>query len=448
MQRFLYTSLYYLLTPLLFMRLLLKHRKSAGYKTQRQSLRLAERLGFFKPPEFSAAMQPIWLHTVSVGEFLAARPLIHRLLRDYPDYPLVITCTTTTGSAQILSSFAEQISQGRIFHCYLPYDLPGSMHRFLNKTNPCLGLIMETEIWPNLLLQCEKRQLPVWLLNARMSARSASGYARFKQLTQSTLQQFAGIAAQDTLDAGRLKELGADEKKLHITGSIKFDIKVMPEDIQQGQSLRQQLQWQDKTVLIAASTHKGEDELILEIFKDLRSQYPELVLLLVPRHPERFQSVYQLLCDHSQLKTTNLKVLKRTQLDTYSNTGQTVPVDILLGDSMGEMMCYLACSDLVFMGGTLVPVGGHNILEPAALGLAIVYGPHIFNFYAINELFLQYQAARQVRDAAELEQVLEKLLSNKRARQAMAEKARYLIEQNAGALDKMLALIRPFTKSQ
>ena len=440
MQRFLYTSLYYLLTPLLFLRLLLKHRKSADYKTLRQPLRLAERLGIITQPVFASARQPVWIHTVSVGEFLATRPLMTKLLDDYPDYPLVITCTTTTGSAQILKTFAREIAQQRIFHCYLPYDLPGSVRRFLNRINPSLGLIMETEIWPNLLLECERRKLPVWLLNARMSARSAKGYARFGRLSRNTLQKFTGIAAQDVLDAGRLKELGAEEKSLHITGSIKFDIKVQPEDRAAGQALRRQLHWQSRRVLIAASTHKGEDEQILTVFQNLRVKYPELVLLVVPRHPERFQSVYQMLRENAM----GLTIIKRTEIAGACAREPSISPDILLGDSMGEMMRYFACSDLVFMGGTLVPVGGHNILEPAALALPVVYGPHIFNFYAINELFLQYQAARQVQDTAELEQVLDSLLSAKEERRRMAEKARQLIEQNAGALDKIMALIRPY----
>ncbi len=440
MQRFLYTSLYYLLTPLLFLRLLLKHRKSADYKTLRQPLRLAERLGIFTSPEFAPVRQPVWIHTVSIGEFLATRPLINKLLEDYPDYPLVITCSTTTGSTQIIKTFAQEIVKQRIFHCYLPYDLPGSVCRFLNRINPSMGLIMETEIWPNLLMECERRKLSVWLLNARMSARSAKGYTRFGWLTKNTLQKFTGIAAQDILDSGRLKELGADENTLHITGSIKFDIKVQPEDIAAGQVLHRQLHWQTKMVLMAASTHKGEDEQILAVFQNLRVKHPELVLLMVPRHPERFQSVYQMLKENPW----GLKVTKRTEIASASVKEQMISLDILLGDSMGEMMRYFACSDLVFMGGTLVPVGGHNILEPAALELPIVYGPHIFNFYAINELFLQYQAARQVQDTTELEQVLDSLLSDKDQRNSMAKKAHQLIEQNAGALDKIMALIKPY----
>lgn len=303
-----------------------------------------------------------------------------------------------------------------------------------------MGLIMETEIWPNLLMECERRKLSVWLLNARMSARSAKGYTRFGWLTKNTLQKFTGIAAQDILDSGRLKELGADENTLHITGSIKFDIKVQPEDIAAGQALHRQLHWQTKMVLMAASTHKGEDEQILAVFQNLRVKHPELVLLMVPRHPERFQSVYQMLKENPW----GLKVTKRTEIASASVKEQMISLDILLGDSMGEMMRYFACSDLVFMGGTLVPVGGHNILEPAALELPIVYGPHIFNFYAINELFLQYQAARQVQDTTELEQVLDSLLSDKDQRNSMAKKAHQLIEQNAGALDKIMALIKPY----
>ncbi len=434
MPLFLYTALYYLLTPLLFIRLIVKHRKSRAYKNVRQPLRLSERLGIFKTPNFTLAQAPIWIHTVSVGEFIAATPLIYRLMAQYPDTPLVITCTTTTGSAQIIKTLADDIQQGRVFHCYLPYDLPASIKRFFKRIKPSIALIMETEIWPNLLNICAQKQLPIWLLNARMSARSARGYARFKRLTEQALQQFTGIAAQDVLDAGRLKELGAREDTLHITGSIKFDLKVAEQDIEQGQNLRQQLNWQNKKVLIAASTHQGEDELMLSIYQTLKVSFPELVMIIVPRHPERFESVFQM------LKQTDkaLTIARRSTLETSVSDD----VDILVGDTMGEMMCYFSCADLVFMGGTMVPVGGHNILEPAALGLAIVYGPHIFNFYAINELFLQYQAASQVPDKSELEAVLRELLHNPQMAEEMAQRARQLFRQNAGALDKMMKLIR------
>ena len=439
MQRFLYTSLYYLLTPVLFLRLIIKHQKSTAYKELRQSLRLSERLGFFTLPDFKQPKQPIWIHTVSVGEFIATLPLIRQLLNNYSDSPLVITCTTTTGSAQIVKTFATEIQQGRLFHCYLPYDLPGSVRRFLNRLKPSLGLIMETEIWPNLLSQAARQNIPLWLLNARMSARSAKGYARFQALTQYSLQKFTGIAAQDRLDAERLIELGADKHTLHITGSIKFDLKVAQQDLEQGKLLRGLLGWQNKTVLMAASTHKGEEEILLDVFKKLRVKHPELVLLIVPRHPERFEQVYQLLTADNN---SSLQVLKRSDLNAGAAPQKKHTADILLGDSMGEMMCYFACSDRVFMGGTLVPVGGHNILEPAALKLPIVYGPHIFNFYAINELFLQYRAARQVAGVDELEQTLDELLSDPVQAEAMAHRAGQLIAQNTGALDKILNLLK------
>jgi len=443
MQRLFYTGLYYLLVPLLFLRLLLKHQKSSGYKETRQSLRLAERLGFFARPKFKSAEftkagdacpDPVWIHTVSVGEFLATLPLIEQLMKQVPQYPLVITCTTTTGSAQIIKTFADEIAQGKVFHVYLPYDLPGSMRRFMKKIRPRLGIVMETEIWPNLLTVAWQLDIPVWLLNARMSARSAKGYSHFKNLTRASLTKFAGIAAQDALDAGRLKELGADSNTLHITGSIKFDLKISPEAIEAGKKFRQQLHWQDKKVLIAASTHRGEDELLLEVYEKLKAKHPDLAMIIVPRHPERFPAVFQV------LNNSRYHVLKRSQLN---ETVQT-PMDILLGDSMGEMIPYFACADLVFMGGTLIPQGGHNILEPAALGLAIVYGPHMFNFNAINELFLQYQASVQVADIKSLEQVVNELLADKTASTAMGERARQLIEQNSGALNKMMVLLKPY----
>ena len=435
--RLAYTGLYYLLTPLMFIRLLLKHRKSSAYKEQRQALRLSERLGFFSVPdnfgEQNNSSKPVWIHTVSVGEFMASLPLIKQIMQE-TQLPLVITCTTTTGSAQIIKTFDNEIRQGRVLHVYLPYDLPGSMRRFFHKVRPGLGIVMETEIWPNMMQVAQQTDVPVWLLNARMSAKSAKGYARFKQLAQTTLQSFSGIAAQDGLDANRLKELGANHDELHITGSIKFDLKVNPEDIEAGKALRVQLGWQDNTVLVVASTHKGEDEILLDTYQQLKEKHPDLVMLVVPRHPERFEFVYQL------LNSKNYSVLRRSQIDQVEQES----TDILLGDSMGEMMRYFACADIVFMGGTLVPTGGHNILEPAALGLPIVYGPHIFNFYAINELFQQYEASLQVNSVELLPQTIDSLMNESESTRAMGERAKHLMEQNSGALDKMMALIRPY----
>ncbi len=434
MSRLLYSLFYYSLTPLLFLRLLIKHRKSSGYKDQRQDLRLAERFGVFSAPDFTT--QPIWFHTVSVGEFIAALPLIKKLRQQYPQYPLLITCTTTTGSAQICKTFTDEIKAGKIFHIYLPYDLPGAMQRFLQQTRPCLGLIMETEIWPNLLHTAQHLAIPVWLLNARMSERSAKGYSRFPHLTKTALQQFTGIAAQNAMDAARLKELGAAADSLHITGSIKFDLNINQQNLQDGQALRKQLHWQDKKVLIAASTHKGEDEILLRVYQQLKMKHENLVMIIVPRHPERFQAVAQL------LNSTELNIAQRSQM----NDRVQLPIDILLGDSMGEMMLFYACADIVFMGGTLVATGGHNILEPAALGRAIVYGPHMFNFTAINELFLHYDAACQVNDEVALEQTLEALLADNKLAEAMADRAKDLMAQNAGALDKILTLLQPLLK--
>lgn len=467
MSRFLYTLLYYFLTPLFFLRLLIKHQKSNAYKEQRQSLRLAERLGFFSKKKLTRKkfiisqkeIDPIWFHTVSVGEFIAALPLIQQVRQDYPQLPMVITCTTTTGSAQIIKIFSSEIALGDIFHVYLPYDLPGSMQRFLKKIHPCLAVIMETEIWPNLLHTTDQMKIPIWLLNARMSVRSAKGYGRIKSLIQNSLQQFTCIAAQDSLDADRLKQLGAVETSLTVTGSIKFDIQINPQDIQAGHELRQQLQWQDKKVLIAASTHAGEDEILLNVFHNLKKHHKNLVMIIVPRHPERFQAVYQL------LNMTNNSVLKRSEMETHQKIkppqspftlkghrgkkrgGKGTGVEILLGDSMGEMMRYFACADLVFMGGTFVPTGGHNILEPAAIGLPIVYGPHMFNFNAISELFVHYQAALQVMDKVSLEKALNTLLSDKDLADEMAKRAKQLIVKNAGARDKMMALLRPYLDS-
>lgn len=439
MFRLLYTLLYYSLIPLLFLRLIIKHQKSSAYKEHRQSLRLAERLGLFTKPDFShKALSPVWIHTVSVGEFLAALPLIKQLLQDYPQHPIVITCTTTTGSAQIKKTFSQQLNSGQIFHVYLPYDLPGSMRRFLKAVNPCLSLIMETEIWPNLLNVSAQLDIPVCLLNARMSARSAKGYRRFSTLTKSALNQFSSISAQTAADAERLTALGAKKALIHVTGSIKFDFKINSDEVKAGEEIRTQLHWQDKKVLIAASTHKGEDEIILGVFHHLKQQFPTLVMIVVPRHPERFQSVYEL------LSKDNYNVLKRSQMLSYTSDDCQQSIDILVGDSMGEMIRYFSCADVVFMGGTMVSTGGHNILEPAALGLPVICGPHMFNFAAINELFLQHEAMQQVTDVESLENTLKLILSDEKMARAMGEQAKELMSQNSGALDKMMVLISSY----
>ncbi|MCP3852238.1 MAG: 3-deoxy-D-manno-octulosonic acid transferase [Gammaproteobacteria bacterium] len=439
MPRLLYTLLYYSLIPLLLLRSLIKHQKSRSYKEQRQPLRLAERFGLFSMPNFS--LQPIWFHTVSVGEFLATLPLIKKIRMDFPNYPIVITCTTTTGSTQIKKTFSEEIKSGQVFHVYLPYDLPGSMKRFMNTVNPCLGLIMETEIWPNLLHESHKKNIPVWLLNARMSANSEKGYARFESLIKTALNQFSGIAVQNKVDAERLKKLGANDNLLHVTGSIKFDLKLNKADIKAGKELRNQLNWQNKKVLIAASTHQGEDEIILRVYAHLKKVHENLVMIIVPRHPERFQSVYEL------LNSQSLTVLKRSQMgktvEYNTNSIEQKEINILLGDSMGEMIRYFSCSDTVFMGGTMVSNGGHNILEPAALSLPIIYGPHMFNFAVINDLFQQQNASLQVQNEASLTRALNTLLSDDALANDMGGRARALMMKHSGAVEKISILLSP-----
>ncbi len=439
MPRLLYTLLYYSLIPLLLLRSLIKHQKSRSYKEQRQPLRLAERFGLFAMPNF--ALQPIWFHTVSVGEFLATLPLIKKIRINFPNYPIVITCTTTTGSTQIKKTFSEEIKSVQVFHVYLPYDLPGSMKRFMNAINPCLGLIMETEIWPNLLHESHKKNTPVWLLNARMSANSEKGYARFESLIKTALNQFSGIAVQNKVDAERLKKLGANDNLLHVTGSIKFDLKLNKADIKAGKELRNQLNWQNKKVLIAASTHQGEDEIILRVYAHLKKVHENLVMIIVPRHPERFQSVYEL------LNSQSLTVLKRSQMgktvEFNTNSIEQKEIDILLGDSMGEMIRYFSCSDTVFMGGTMVSNGGHNILEPAALSLPIIYGPHMFNFAVINDLFQQQNASLQVQNEASLTRALNTLLSDDALANDMGGRARALMMKHSGAVEKISILLSP-----
>ncbi len=413
--RRLYTGLLYLLLPLALLRLYWRGRQDAGHRR-----RWRERLGIIPPlPESSC----LWVHAVSVGETRAALPLIRALLNRYPDLPLLVTTTTLTGSRQVREAMGE-----RVHHVYAPYDLPGAAARFLRQTRPRLALIMETELWPNLLRQCAVAGIPTLIANARLSERSARGYARIRWLTASMLRDITLIAAQAEADAERFRALGAP--RVEVTGNLKYDLTLPDDLLERGRQFRQDVLGTHRAVWIAASTHAGEEEQVLDAFARLRARWPELLLLLVPRHPERFDGVAAL------YQQRGFSVVRRSEQRIC-----TPEAAVFLGDSMGELLLFYAATDLAFVGGSLVPTGGHNVLEPALLGLPVLFGPHMFNFTEAGERLLEAKAAWQVTNAAELAAMVDRLLTDPALGQNAGQLGRSVVERHRGALAALMGHI-------
>ncbi|MNN07306.1 3-deoxy-D-manno-octulosonic acid transferase [compost metagenome] len=365
----------------------------------------------------------IWVHAVSVGESIAAAPMIRALLQAYPQLPITVTCMTPTGSERVRAMFADE---PRIQHCYLPYDLPWAAGRFLDHLQPKLAVIMETELWPNHIHQCAKRGIPVALANARLSERSARGYARFAGLTRPMLAEMSLIAVQTETEAQRFLQLGARPECVQVTGSIKFDLSIDEHLLPRARDLRAQWQASQRPLWIAASTHEGEDEVILAAHRQLLEHHADALLILVPRHPERFNSVF---------------ALCRQQLATVRrSTGEPVTADtsVLLGDTMGELLFLYALADIAFVGGSLVPNGGHNLLEPAALSLPVLSGPHLFNFLEIAAMLREAGALQEVDDAQGLAAEVRRLIELPQDAQRMGDAGRAVMKANQGALQRLL----------
>lgn len=418
MNRPLYTLLLHLALPLIALRLALRARKAPAY-----AKRIKERFSFALP-----SMKPggIWVHAVSVGESIAAAPMIRALQARYPDLPITVTCMTPTGSERIQALFGDGVQ-----HCYLPYDLPWAAARFLNRAKPRLAVVMETELWPNHIHQCAERGIPVALANARLSERSARGYARFGRLTAPMLAELSLIAVQTRTEAERFLDLGARRERVEVTGSIKFDLHIDPQLLQRAAELRHQWSAESRPLWIAASTHAGEDEIILAAHRRLLASRPDALLLLVPRHPERFDAVYEL-CQRQGLSTRR------------RSTGAAVEAgdQVLLGDTMGELLFLYALADVAFVGGSLVANGGHNLLEPAALGKPVLSGPHLFNFLEIAAQLREAGALGQVQDATDLADAVEALWREPDRVERMREAGLQVLRANQGALERLLEGLR------
>ena len=422
MNRTLYTLLFHLGLPLVALRLFLRSRKAPAY-----ARRVGERFALGLP-----ALKPggIWVHAVSVGESIAAAPMIRALMQRHPGLPITVTCMTPTGSERIRAMFGDQVQ-----HCYLPYDVPWAAARFLDRARPVLGVIMETELWPNHIHQCATRGIPVALANARLSERSARGYARFAGLTRPMLEEMSWIAVQTEAEAERFRQLGAHPDCVSVTGSIKFDLTIDPELLARADELRAQWQAQQRPVWIAASTHAGEDEIILAAHRQLLEKHPQALLILVPRHPERFSPMFEL-CTRERFRTRRRSIGEQVTADTQ----------VLLGDTMGELLFLYALADIAFVGGSLVATGGHNPLEPAALALPVLMGPHVFNFLEISAMLREAGALQQVDDTDGLAGAVRRLVELPQDAQRMGEAGRAVMQANQGALQRLLdglsALIR------
>ena len=419
MNRTLYTFLFHLGLPLIAVRLWLRARKAPAYRQ-----RIGERFALGLP---TMQRGGIWVHAVSVGESIAAAPMIRALLKQYPELPITVTCMTPTGSERIKAMFADE---SRIQHCYLPYDLPWAAGRFLDHVQPRLGIIMETELWPNHIHQCAKRRIPVMLANARLSERSARGYGRFARLTRPMLAEMSGFAVQTETEAQRFLELGARPECVTVTGSIKFDLSIDPQLPVAASRLREEWLATERPVWIAASTHAGEDESVLAAHRQVLSSHSDALLILVPRHPERFNSVNDL-CQQQGFATVR-----------RSTAQPVVPAtSVLLGDTMGELLFLYALADVAFVGGSLVPNGGHNLLEPAALDKPVLSGPHLFNFLEIAAMLRSAGALEEVSDAAALATAVQRLIDQPAAAKAMADAGLGVMKANQGALQRLLDLI-------
>ncbi len=412
----LYSLLLYLALPLVLLRLLWRSRRAPAYRR-----RWRERLGLYGDQPMRAGL---WIHAVSVGEAQAAEPLIKHFLDRYPEDGVMVTTTTPTGSDRVRALFEE-----RVRHVYTPFDLIPVMDRFLGRVRPRLVVVMETEIWPNMLRACCMRGIPVVLANARLSPGSAQGYARLGGFTRETFARIRTIAAQGAADAERFRALGAPADRVQVVGSIKFDVRV-PASLRERAEVMRRIWDTQRPVWVAASTHEGEEEQILAAHRQILARLPMALLVLVPRHPERFERVATL------VTRQGFKLVRRSK-DGPGDPEATV----FLGDTMGELQVFLAAADAAFIGGSLVPVGGHNLLEAAAVGVPAAIGPEVFNFAGITRLLVSEGAAVQVGNIQELVRCIGDWLCDAALRARIGENGRRVVEENRGALKRLLSLL-------
>jgi 3-deoxy-D-manno-octulosonic-acid transferase len=387
--------------------------------------RVAQRLGFVPPAPAPGAL---WLHAVSVGEVQAAASLLAALRKRHPALPVVLTTVTATGAQRARALFGDDVH-----HCYLPFDAPGAMRRFLDRVQPGVAVILETEIWPVLYRGLARRGVPLVIASARLSARSVERYGWLGTLPRATLAP-ALIGAQSPLDAERFRKIGAPADRVHVTGNVKFDLEIPQDVVDAGREFRRR-HAASRPVWIAGSTHEGEEAAALEAHAAASRRHPDALLLLVPRHPQRFETA------RAALASRGLRFAQRS-LGGVPGADDTV----FLIDTLGELQSFYAAADVAFVGGTLVPVGGHNLLEPAVLGLPVLTGPHTHNSPESAELLAACGALTIVHDRAELAQALMVYLDDPPRAAAAGARGRAAVDSSRGAVDRLTALIEPLLK--
>ena len=413
--RRIYTAILYLMLPLVLLRLLWRSRLAPAYRE-----RWGERFGEIRGPYKQGGL---WVHAVSVGEVLAVSPLVRHLIQNHPSLHIHITTTTPTGSAQVQRLFGVEVS-----HSYAPYDIPLFLMRFLDTLRPKAMLMVETEVWPNLLHYAREREVTTLLANARLSARSLRRYQRVESFAQTVFAQIDHVAAQTEADADRLRMIGVNPGAIHVTGSIKFDVDVPASVLEQSEVMRRM--WSGRPVWVAGSTHDGEESVILEAHQQLIKEVPDALLVLVPRHPERFDAVGSL------AERYDFEVARRSLHDPVTEKTQ-----VYLGDTMGELNVLIGAVNVAFIGGSFAKIGGHNVLEAAAQGIPVIVGPHTFNFELITRQLIQIGGAERVYNAEELAKLLQAWLTDAAARVEVGEAGQKLVTDNRGALDKLEKLV-------
>lgn len=416
MLRYLYTSIYYLCAPLLCIRWVYKSFKPPQYREP-----MRERFGFVTPQK----RESIWFHAVSMGESIAAKAIIKKLLEQNPELNIVVTTTTPTGARQILEGLGDSVT-----HHFSPCDLPGTIKRFAKRIKPRALVIMETELWPNWLNHMKKTGVPVILANARMSQKSSDNYLKIESLINEMMSAFSLVLAVCEADAQRFVSLGVNAEQCKVTGNIKFD---QAFDVNEANGYYPPWSEQQAPIWLAASTHRGEDRILLSAHEQVVEKLPQAKLIIVPRHPERFDEVAHL------IQEGGFSLARRSGSDTWSESA-----NVLLGDSMGELMLAYQLSDVAFVAGSLVPIGGHNVIEPAMLGKPVISGPYVHNFQEIFHELESQGGALQASTESEISELVVSLLENEDRRKAVGSNAKKVVERSRGALKRTVKELEPF----
>jgi 3-deoxy-D-manno-octulosonic-acid transferase len=411
-----YSAVFYLIIPFILLRLLWRGIKAPDYR-----LRWRERFAFY---DKNHPQGVIWFHAVSVGEAEALFPLVRRLQQQFPQIKLLITTTTPTGSARVRAVLGQTVE-----HVYLPYDTPDAVGRFMQCFKPVLAVIMETEIWPNLFTYCGDNNIPLYVINARLSEKSARGYQKIPSLIYPVIAKVKQIAAQTEEDAERFIACGAKPEQVITVGNIKFDLEIAEHIIDEGKRLKTTV-FKDRFVWIVASTHKGEEQIFLDVYQQLKPKIPELLLVIVPRHPERFAEV-STLCSQNTLAVVTRTSDQPCNLDT----------DVYLADTMGELKMLYAAADVAFVGGSMVSVGGHNLLEASAIGVPVLFGSYMANFKEVAHKVLAHKAAIQCQDKAAIVQAIQVLYSDIGYRNLLIDNGKAFVHNNRGAVEKLCNML-------